>query len=197
MNNQQTTDTELNSFLEQLKSDETQKKKKRKKWIILIILLLLIALLAASCGVYKLFFSGPELTPDYAPAELDANAKDIEGDTQEKLDMPEGGGSVGITYIPDVTIDLSEETATFMFQNPGRSNSDVVLQIMIQDEIIAQSGKLTPGKELDSMALLDGAADMLKPGGYDAKFVILFYDPVSAERSILKSEGAISITVVE
>ncbi len=182
--------------LEALLNEKEKKKKKKNRWVIIIIMLLLLALLATSCGIYNLFFKGPELTPDYAPQEMDANAKDIEGADEDKLDMPEGGGAVGLTYIPEVTIDLSDNLASFMFQNPMRSNSDVVLQLVIQDQILAQSGKLTPGKQLDSMELLRGAADMLSPGGYDGKFVILFYDPVSAERSVLKSEGAVTINVV-
>ena len=182
--------------LEALLEEKEKKKKRKGKWTIIIVMLILLALLSASCGVYNIFFKGPELTPDYAPQEMDANAKDIEGADEDKLDLPEGGGAVGLTYIPEVTIDLSDNLASFMFQNPMRSNSDVVLQIVIQDEILAQSGKIVPGKELDSMELLRGAADMLSPGGYEGKFVILFYDPVSAERSVLKSEGAVTINVV-
>ncbi len=173
---------------------EQREEKKSRKWVIIIIMIIILALLISSCGIYKLLNS-TKLTPDYAPKSEDENAVDI-GVEEDKLELPEGGGAVGMTYIPDVTIDLSDNMAYFMFQNPMRSNSDVVLQIVIQDEILAQSGKIVPGKQLDYMELLPGAANMLSVGGYDAKFVILFYDPVTAERSILKSEGAINVNVV-
>ena len=173
-----------------------EKKKGKKKWLLLLLLLLLLFSILIGICVYMVFFR-VQLTPDYAPQLEDANAEAIIGDDEAKLDKPEGGGAVGLTYMPDVTIDLSDERATFMFQNPNRSNSDIVLQIVVQDEILAQSGKLVPGKQLTSMDLLSGAANKLSVGGYNGKFVILFYDPISAERSVLKSEGAITITVVE
>lgn len=174
-----------------------EEQKKKKPWLVLIIILLLLAILFFGLTAWALLFKGPELSPDYAPKAEDENAVSIEGDTEEKLEKPEGGGSVGITYVPEITIDLSEEKAEFLFQNPGRSNSDVVLQIVIQDEIVAQSDRLVPGKQLNSMPLLNDTADMLSPGGYKGKFVVLFYDPVSAERSVLKSEGAAEIIVEE
>lgn len=173
-----------------------EKKKGKKKWLLLLLLLLLLLSILIGICVYLVFFR-VQLTPDYAPQLEDVNAEVIEGDNESKLDKPEGGGAVGLTYMPEVTIDLSDETATFMFQNPNRSNSDIVLQIVIQDEILGQSGKLVPGKQLTSMELLDGAANKLSVGGYDGKFIILFYDPESAERSVLKSEGAITVNVVE
>lgn len=175
-----------------------EEEKKKKKWFLLFLLLLLIALISICLCIWAVWFRNPKLTPDYAPKDEDPNASVIEGDdTQEKLDKPEGGGSVSITYIPDVTVDLSEKNVSLMFQNPYRSNSDIVLQLVIQGEIIAQSGKLVPGKQITTMELLSGAANMLSPGGYDGKFVVLFYDPETAERAVLKSEGAVTITVVE
>ncbi len=175
--------------------EEEEKEKGKKKWLLLLLLLLLLIILVGIC-LYLLFFQ-VQLIPDYAPQKEDVNAETIEGDDESKLDKPEGGGAVGLTYVPEVSIDLSDEAATFLFQNPNRSNSDIILQIVVQDEVLAQSGKLVPGKQLTSMELLDGAANKLSVGGYDGKFVILFYDPVSAERSVLQSEGAITINVVE
>lgn len=181
---------------------EEQEKKKKSKWGIRIVVLFLLTVLVIGCDMYILLSKGPELTPDYAPYIEDVKAIDISGSEEDKNDKdkpeaPRDNSAVGITFIPKATIDLSDNLATFMFQNPVRSNGDMVLQLVIDDEIIGQSGKLSPGKQLSSMELLRGAADTLVPGSYDAKFVILFYDPVSAQRSMLKAESAIKLTVVE
>lgn len=174
-------------------------RKENGKTKLLILLLLLITLAAVCITLWALFFrnTGTELSPDYAPQQEEQNARDIGDDDGTKLKAPEGGGAVGLTYSADVTIDLSEKQASLLFQNPSRSTSDMVVQIVIQDEIVAQSGKLVPGKEITTLDLLDDAAKKLAAGGYDAKFVILMYDPDSGEKAMLNSEAAITVTVIE
>ena len=174
------------------KQPEGEEREKKRRLLIIILLLIAFASLALCAW---LLLRTPELAPDYAPQEIDPNAFAIE-DVEDKLDEPEGGGAVGLTYTPEVTIDLSEKSATLMFQNPHRSNDDVLLQIVVQDEVLAQSGRIEPGMQISTLELLPGAAEMLSPGGYDAHFTVLFYDAETAERSVLKSEAAISLTVV-
>ena len=94
-----------------------------------------------------------------------------------------------------MTIDLSEKKAALQFANPSKSTQDMVLQIVIQDVIIAQSGRLEPGYRLKELSLWDGAEKMLAEGGYDGKFVILSYDPVSGEKAMVNTEAAITVTV--
>lgn len=180
--------------LQQQKAEKEKKKEKRK--LILIIILFLMAIAVSGGIIWYTFIHDDSLVPDYAPQEEDPTATILD-DNEDKLDVPEGGGAVGITYTPDVTIDLSDETATFMFQNPSRSNEDVIVQLMIQDEVIAQSGKLVPGRQLDSMKLLSGVAEKLSPGGYNGKLVISLYDPETAEKSMINSEGKVNIVVAE
>lgn len=174
-------------------------RKENKKTKLLVLLFLLLTLIAVGVTAWALFFrdAGPVLTPDYAPQQEEPNAQDIGDGDAEKLEAPQGGGAVGLTYSAEVTIDLSEEKASLMFQNPSRSTSDMVVQVVIQDEIVAQSGKLVPGKEITTLDLLPGEAKKLAPGGYDAKFVVLMYDSDTAEKAMLNSEAAISVTVVE
>ena len=174
---------------------------KKMKW--LILLLLLITLIAVCVTIWALFLREPSgddpiiLTPDYAPQETEKNQTPIEGDSGEKMEAEEGGGAVGLTYSNKVTIDLSGEQATLMFANPGKSTQDMVVQIVIQDQILVQSGKLTPGNKVTTLDLLDGAAQMLSPGGYDGKFVILYYNPETGEKAVVNTEIPISITVQE
>lgn len=90
-------------------------------------------MIAISIAVWALFFKdsdrGTALAPDYAPQEEEKNAEAIPGDTGEKLDNPECGGSVSLTYSREVSINLKDETATLLFANPGKSNQDMVLQL--------------------------------------------------------------------
>ena len=125
-------------------------------------------------------------------------AESIPGDSGEKLESPEGGGSVSLTYSRDVTIDLSDGTATLYFANPGRSNQDMVLQVVIRDNVIVQSGTLAPGNQVQSLTLLQDAAAMLSPGSYEGNFTVLYYDPDTGEKAMNRyTYSPLTITVQE
>ena len=172
--------------------------KQNKRMLLLILLLLLITLIAVGVTVWALFFrdSGPTLAPDYAPQEMEQRAETIPNDSGEKMDKPEGGGSVSLTYSNKVTIDLSDKLAALYFANPGKSNQDMVLQIAIQDTVILQSGTLKPGNQVKLLDLLEGAEEMLSPGGYEGKFIVLYYDPDSGEKAMVNTEIPITVNVV-
>ena len=172
--------------------------KKQDKTKLLILLLLLITLIAVGVTVWALFFrdTGPALAPDYAPQEMEQNAETIPDDSDEKMEKPEGGSSVSLTYSNKVTIDLSDKVASLYFANPGKSNQDMVIQITIQDTVIVQSGTLVPGQQVKLLNLLDGAEKQLSAGGYEGKFVVLYYDPASGEKAMVTTEIPITINVV-
>ena len=172
--------------------------KQNKLILLLILLLLLITLIAVGVTVWALFFrdSGPTLDPDYAPQEMEQRAETIPNDSGEKMDKPEGGGSVSLTYSNKVTIDLSDKMAALYFANPGKSNQDMVLQIAIQDTVILQSGTLKPGNQVKLLDLLEGAEEMLSPGGYEGKFIVLYYDQESGEKAMVNTEIPITVNVV-
>lgn len=172
-------------------------KKKNNRQNIVIILLLFVTVCATCVSCWALWFRNDDtiLPPDYAPIEEDKNAFDIDGDSSAKLDAEEGGGAVGLTFSQSVSVDLSDNTATVFFQNPGRSVCDVVLQIVIQDKVIAQTGKLIPGKQIATVELVAGAADMLAEGGYNGSFVISMYDCESGERAMVNTNVPVNITV--
>lgn len=171
-----------------------------KKTKSLILILLCITLVAVGVTVWALFFrdgGGQQvLTPDYAPQNKEENAETIPDDTGDKMENPEGGGAVSLTYSNEVTIDLSDKAAAIYFANPGKSNQDMVIQIAIQDTIILQSGTLSPGNQVKILNLLEGAEDMLQPGGYEGKFIVLYYDLTSGEKSMVNTEIPITINVV-
>ena len=178
--------------------NQTEKDDQKKtKW--LMLLLLLITLIAVCVSIWALFFRGPDVTlaPDFAPEQTEQNQQPIKDDTDEPKAPSESGGSVSLSYANEVVIDLSDETASLYFANPGKSDKDMVLQIVIQDEVIVQSGRLTPGYEVMLLDLLDGAAEKLSPGGYNGQFMVIYYDTETGEKEIVNTEIPITITVIQ
>ena len=179
-------------------SENGKQEKKKNKIIILLIVGMVICL---SVTTWALFFRQPQtkvvLTPDYAQMETEVNQIPIEGDDNEKLAAEDGGGAVRLTYSTTVTIDLSEKKAKLMFANPGKSTQDMVLQLVAQNDVLAQSGRLTPGNQIAELDLTDIAVEKLVAGGYDGKFVVLFYNPDNDERAIINTEIPVTITVNE
>ena len=179
---------------------EYEKKKKRKKIWILILLLVLVTAVAVGVSVWALFFRQPEvsvLAPDYAPQDIEQNAEDMGDSSKDKLDAPEGGGSVNLMFQDKVTIDLSDNAATLYYGNPSESTQDVLLQIVVQDTLIAQSGRIIPGNQVKKLNLADGAKKTLQTGGYDGKLVLSFYNPETGEKATVNSEIPVKITVTD
>lgn len=176
-----------------------ENKKENKKKYLLILLLLLITVTAVAVSVWAIWFrdSAPVLAPDYAPRQIEENAEPIGDDGAEKLSQPEGGGAIGLTYAKEVTISLSDKNAAIMFANPTKSNQDMVLQLAIDDVVVLQSGRLEPGNRVSSLGLLDGAEKRLTAGGYNGKFVVLYYDRTSGEKAMLNTEIPVTVTVTE
>lgn len=174
-------------------------KKENKKKYLLILLLLLITVTAVAVSVWAIWFrdSAPVLAPDYAPRQIEENAEPIGDDGAEKLSQPEGGGAIGLSYAKEVTISLSDKNAALMFANPTKSNQDMVLQLAIDDVVVLQSGRLVPGNRVSSLGLLDGAEKRLTAGGYNGKFVVLYYDRTSGEKAMLNTEIPVTVTVTE
>lgn len=170
---------------------------RKTKSNLLIPILLVITVLALCVTVWALFFrdTGPVLAPDYAPQEEEQNAETIPGDQEEKLDAPEGGGSVSLTYSRDVEISLGSKNASLYFANPGKSNQDMVLQIVVQDQVIVQSGTLKPGNQVTTLSLIDGMEKKLSAGTYEGNFAVLYYHPETGEKAIVNTEIPVTITV--
>ena len=165
----------------------------------LIFVLLLITVAALAVTVWALFFRVPEvrLAPDYAPVEAERHAHPIPDDDEECARAQPGSGSVSLTYSNEVFVDPVSGSVELLFANPGRSNQDMVLQIVIREKVLLQSGRIEPGNQVTKLDLgADGAA-MLSPGGYEGCFRVFYYDPVSGEKAIVSTEIPISVTVTE
>lgn len=161
----------------------------------IIIVLATIAVVAVGITLWAIFFrdTKPVLTPDYAPQAEEDHVVPMSDESDEKLEQPEGGGAVSLTYSPEVTIQLSENKALLLFGNPTKSNQDMVLQIIVDDVIIVQSGTIKPGNQVTELDLLDTAA--LSQGLYEGKFNVLYYDGESGEKAILNTEIPVTLTV--
>lgn len=175
----------------------------KKMMIIIIALLEVISVACVTTVVVVLMDRGNEpptvLAPDYAPQNKEPNAEKIPEDTGDKMEQPEGGGAVSLIYTTNVTINLSDKKATLLFGNPNKSNQDMVVQIVVRDQVIVQSGRLEPGNRVTVLDLLHDAPQ-LGAGTYtseNCKFVILYYDKDSGEKAILNTEIPITVTVQE
>lgn len=166
---------------------------------LLIYILMLITVAAVSVTIWALFFRTPDVTlaPDYAPVATESHAQPIPDDKGERPDAEPGSGSVSLTYSNEVDIDLSSGKVDLLFANPGRSNQDMVLQIVIQGRVLLQSGRITPGNQVTELELEQNAVKMLNPGGYEGSFLIFYYDLTSGEKAMVNTEVPIMITVVE
>lgn len=164
-----------------------------------IPVLAFINVIAISITLWALFFRKPQppLIPDYAPQETEEHAETIPNDTGDKLETPQGGGSVSLTYAKEVIIDLQDESAVLLFANPGKSNQDIVIQILVRDTLVAQSGTLTPGHQVNQLDLEKGISGRLVEGVYEGMFRVLYYDRQTGEKAIVNTEIPVTITVYE
>lgn len=162
-------------------------------------LLLLLLLIALSVIVWATIFreKSPVQPPDYAPVEIEENTEPIGNDDKEKMDVPEGGGAVSLIYSKEVGIRLSENKVTLLFANPSKSTQDMVIQLVIQDTVVVQSGRLLPGRRVTTLGLMKNAERSLSAGRYEGRLILSFYDPQSGEKAMLNTEIPVTVTVTE
>lgn len=173
----------------------TKKKTKRQalsRWIIIILLIVIILLLIRMCS--PLPEKNEVLLPDYAPEVSEPHAEQIPGDTCEKPEN-QGSESVSLTYSNQVIIDLSENSASLYFANPSRSNQDLIIQIVIQDEVIAQSALIPAGYQIETLDLLNDAVKKLREGGYEGTFMVHYYSQNTGGRAMVNTEIPIHIVI--
>lgn len=172
-------------------------KKKTGKTLLIVCLIVLIVIFLLT-SIWLLFFrkSDEYLIPDYAPYELESNAQVIDGnDTAPKLESPDGGGAVSLTYSKTVRVSLSEKTLSLLIGNPNKSDQDIVFQVVIKDTVIAQSGRLIPGHQVQKMNLNTDVTKQLEEGGYDGKIIIYYYDRQTGEKAMLNTEIPVTLIV--
>jgi len=129
------------------------KESKNVRKNLLTVLAVLCALaLGIAVGALLLPKDG-HLPPDRAP-EQDPNAVPYEDTTIQGGE----GGSVTLRYQATAEIDRESGTVSIAFIDPASSNQGLVIQLLIQGEVLAESGLLPPGTAVYTLALLPGAA---------------------------------------
>lgn len=137
----------------------------------------------------------PLTSPVYTTIPEEVYAQTIPGDSSEKMESESGGGSVNLTYSDQVRVSTGEKLAHLMFANPGRSNQNLTVQVLVNGEVIAQSGLLVSGHKIEMLALQDGVASRLSIGEYSGSFLIQYYDPNTGAQAYVTTEIPVTITV--
>ena len=180
----------------QAQNQNQKEDEKKRRWLLLLLLLLLLLFLGIGTWAMMRTKTPP---PDYPQQEVDGNSEPIgdgDGDAT-KLETPEGGGAVSLTYSKEVSISLSEKKASLMFANPSRSTQNITLQLVIGDTVILQTGTLTPGNQVTSLMLEKDAESGLAAGSCEGTFVVSFYDPQSGEKAMLSTEIPVTVTIAD
>ena len=159
-----------------------------------LLLATVVALLAICVAVCALFFRAPEAPtdPEISPVADEYLTPTDDGD-DEKMPQAEGGGAVNITYSNEVTISLADAAAAVQITNPTRSNQSMLIQLMIQDVKVGQSGTIPPGNQLTVIPLDENIT--LEPGTYEGMFHLLFFDAETNEQANLNTNIPVMITV--
>ena len=174
----------------------TNGKEKNLKWLIIILSVGIV--ICTGVTIWAVFFrGGDDISPDYPPQGIESNQTPIDGDDSGKLDTPEGGGAINVTYGTASTVDLSEKTVTIYYANPNASNQNVSILIMVNDLVVAKSDLITPGNQVSKLELQKEAASRLQVGGYNAELVVRAYDPESGEKAMVDTKGELTLTVTE
>lgn len=165
---------------------------KRQNYLLIILIILL--LITFGITMWAMFFrdTTPVLAPDYAPQDTEENAVPMEGEDEDKMDKPQGGGAASILCADEATIDLSSKKIYLSFGNPSKSTQDMIIQVEIQDVVIVQSDRITPGFQVTELDLFDNAK--LSAGQYDGKIIVYYYQPDTHEKAIINTEIPITIT---
>ena len=160
-----------------------------------LLLATVVALLAICIAVWALFFRAPETPadPEISPVADEHLTPTDDGD-DEKMPQAEGGGAVNITYSNEVTISLADAAATVQITNPTRSNQSMLIQLMIQDVKVGQSGTIPPGNQLAVIPLYENIT--IEPGSYDGKFQLLFFDVKTNQQANLTTSIPVTIRIM-
>lgn len=176
--------------------------KKQKALIVALIIGILICILIT---LWAVFFRGDDdgpISPDYPPQGTDPNQKPIEGDDSTKIDSPEGGGAMRVTYGTTATANKSTGKVTLYYANPNASNQNVRIFIIVTnnntgDKIyVASSELIKPGNDISELTFNSEAKKLLGIGGYNAELLVQSYSEDN-EKSMVEAKGELTLYVVE
>lgn len=167
----------------------------------LLWMLLLVALIAMTVSTILFFKSGkpvdePTWKGEYIVPEPEKDAEVFDNGGKDKAQSEEGGGTVAMTYKLRVTAGVESRQLKFFFANPYYSNHDVSLEIIVtsegKDNIIAKSGLISPGHSLEKLTLNENI-ELIK-GKYKGYFNVIYYDPATGEKALVRANIPVNIT---
>lgn len=141
--------------------------------LIKIIVAVVIVVVLGTLLLWKTTADKP-LLPDRAPSSIESNAIATDS-TEGKMTVPPNGGGASFNYGKEIIIDLAAGTAELYFENPGKAIYDASIFLVIDEQVILQSGLLPPGSLLTSLTLPKKGVP-LQEGGYDAELWVQSYD---------------------
>ena len=164
-----------------------QEEQKKSKLQYLFLLLLLLGLLFLGAGIWNFWTSGSG--SEYNHMEIDLNA--------ERIEVDDGDSQSGLVYVEvgtDVTVDISDDAVYLHYSNPETNHIDARVSVMLDEQLVAQSGLVESGFYLDK---IDGLlTDNLDYGTYEGALVVDTYDVETGERLLVNNEIAVTIQVV-
>ena len=163
---------------------------------VIIVLLLLITIFSSLITLYVLFIhdSDPLIIPDYLP-EMHTQAVAIPENEDDKSSMDLSAGQQGAVVAcgASATVHLDDKAIEYYYSNPSRSASAVVLQLLVDNQVIGQSGTIHPGYRTYSIVLAKDV--LLAEGEYAGVLRIAFYDSETEKKAPVDSEVDIEVIV--
>ena len=160
--------------------------KNNNKLIFILVILIIICVGAIA------FILLNKQKPDYAPIEIDPNVVETD-DGGEKLKASKGGGAVALSYDSNVVIDLKKKKLSVQFKNPSKSTQNMKLQVIIENNVIAQSELIPLGYSIYKLDLNNKVS--LKEGTYKGKFKIQYYSEDNQEKASIDTDIPVTISV--
>ncbi len=174
----------------------------KNKEKILVIILSVLILIAVGVTSWAVWFrdKGDIISPDYPPLQNDKYAETMAVDTSKNENDGDNTPSssqnkVTLNYKNTVKIDLKSKKASVYFGNPLTSNQNLMLQLVVDNEIIAVSGFVYPGYQIQTLDLNDSIKSDLTGENITGKFVVTFYNVETGEKSMVNSEIPVKIKV--
>ena len=163
-------------------------KTKKRLTILFIVLSLLCLLLAGYFAMHR-----QTVIMDFRLPDREQNAVQTSSGGVE-VEVSEGGGAGAVTYSNIASYNKRTKTLTLNFENPSNSPSSMVISIVVDGNVIYESGLLPAGYGIQSVPNLD--LD-LPVGSYEGKFSVEHYNPDTREKAMFNLEVDMTLNVNE
>lgn len=148
-----------------------KKQDKQKLFFFLIgIIVVLIAVVAVILYINKKRSDQIIVNPNI---EIESLANKTDEDSDNK-NIKQEANSALIICQPDVSINKKTGEISFYYKNPSFSRASVVLELSLDDMIIAESGAILPGYELTRMNVIPNI--VLSNGNYGGILKVKIFD---------------------